>query len=94
MEKSKKDALGEDGLSTLKYKLLEQRYFPLYTWLHVQLPPAPTAKPASALQRAGNALWGGMAGLAGGLAKKVANGAAAVASARDEEHEMMRNHVY
>ena len=31
-----------DGLNTLRYKLVEHEARPLYTWLHVVLPPHPS----------------------------------------------------
>jgi GT2 family glycosyltransferase len=41
MEKSKKDLLTDDGLTTLHYKKLNERLSPLHTWILVKLPPAP-----------------------------------------------------
>ncbi len=38
MEKSAKNQLAEDGLSSLKYKKIEEKNFPLYTWIKVQVP--------------------------------------------------------
>ncbi len=45
MDKSKKDLLTDDGLSTLSYKKLNERLFPAYTWILAKLPPAPPKKP-------------------------------------------------
>ncbi len=38
MEKSAKNQLAEDGLSSLEYKKIEEKNFPLYTWIKVQIP--------------------------------------------------------
>ena len=41
MEKSKKDLLTDDGLTTLQYKKLNEKLLPTHTWLLVKLPPPP-----------------------------------------------------
>ncbi len=41
MEKSKKSELDTDGLTTLKYKIVDHKDFPLYTWIKVDLPKGP-----------------------------------------------------
>lgn len=48
MEKSRNNELVEDGITTLKYKKLNEREEDLYTWFLVKLPPPPEkkAKPA------------------------------------------------
>jgi len=38
MEKSATNQLAEDGLSSLKYKKIEEKNFPLYSWIKVQVP--------------------------------------------------------
>ena len=44
MEKSKKDLLTDDGLTTLQYKKLNEKLLPTHTWLLVKLPPPPPKK--------------------------------------------------
>ena len=33
--------LSDDGLSSLKYQKLEEKLFPLFTWILVKIPPGP-----------------------------------------------------
>ena len=44
MEKSKKDMLTDDGLTTLQYKKLNEKLLPTHTWVLVKLPPPPPKK--------------------------------------------------
>ena len=38
MSKSKTNQLDSDGLTTLKYKKIQEKNLPLYTWILVDLP--------------------------------------------------------
>lgn len=44
MEKSATNKLSNDGLTSLKYKKLEENLFPLYTWILVEIPRGPRNK--------------------------------------------------
>ena len=60
MEQSKTNKLGNDGLSTLQYKKLNQRSLPLYTWLLVRLPEGPGKRKKSDWEVAKQGMWAGM----------------------------------
>jgi hypothetical protein len=47
MSKSKTNQLDSNGLTTLKYKKIQEKNLPLYTWILVDLPKAPPKKVAS-----------------------------------------------
>ena len=44
MEKSATNKLSNDGLTSLKYQKLEEKLFPLYTWILVKIPAGPRNK--------------------------------------------------
>ena len=44
MEKSATNKLSNDGLTSLKYQKLEEKLFPLYTWILVEIPRGPRNK--------------------------------------------------
>jgi hypothetical protein len=94
MEKSATNQLKDDGLTSLKFEKLEEKEFPLFTWIKARLPPAPPKQPKSWMNNVGSSLWEGMSFAADGLAKKVAQGAVDLAAKTDEREEMKRNHVY
>ena len=94
MGKSEKNLLKEDGLSTLEYKVLNSRNYPLYTWILAKLPPPPKKKEKDFLSKAKGALWNGMNNFAGGFAAKIAKTAQQIAVNNDEREQMKVNHVY
>lgn len=94
MEKSKHNKLDSDGLSTLKYKVVEQKDYPLYTWILVDLPKAPPKKVKSWFDKFQDKVKDGMNLAAGGIAKKVADTAINYAKSRDEEEEDFKDHLY
>ena len=94
MEKSKTNKLDSDGLTTLKYKKIQEKYLPLYTWILVDLPKAPPKKVKSWWDQFQNQVKDGMNYAAGGLAKKVAESAVNFAQKRDNEEEESKDHLY
>eukprot|EP00095_Tigriopus_kingsejongensis_P003318 maker-scaffold612_size124412-snap-gene-0.25 protein:Tk03318 transcript:maker-scaffold612_size124412-snap-gene-0.25-mRNA-1 annotation:"beta- -n-acetylgalactosaminyltransferase bre-4-like" len=72
MEKSKNNHLKLDGLSSLKYKKLNQKTLPLYTWLLVKLPKAPPKFKTTMMEFARTSLWSGLTYMGGGIAKHIA----------------------
>eukprot|EP00094_Tigriopus_californicus_P004091 TCALIF_03942-PA protein Name:"Protein of unknown function" AED:0.10 eAED:0.10 QI:892/0.66/0.5/1/1/1/4/70/110 len=73
MEKSKANKLKGDGLKTLRYKKLNQKNFPLYTWLLVKLPKAPPKVKKTLWDFGKESLISGLNLLGGSLAEQVSN---------------------
>jgi len=94
MSKSKTNQLDSDGLTTLKYKKIQEKNLPLYTWILVDLPKAPPKKVASWWDRFQGKAKEGMNYVSGGIAKKIAETAIEIAQNRDEEQEEARDHLY
>ena len=94
MEKSKNNQLDSEGLNTLNYKVQQAKDLPLYTWIMVDLPPAPPKKAKSWWNQIQSKAKDGMNFVGGGLAKKVADTAVKFAARRDEEEEEMKDHMY
>ena len=94
MKKSASNQLDNEGLNTLKYKVKDSKDLPLYTWILVDLPPAPPKKVKSWFEQIQSKAKEGMNFVGGGLAKKVADTAVKYAARRDEEEEEMKDHMY
>ena len=60
MEKSDKNQLSQDGLSSLSYTKLNSEELPLYTWFVVQIPPGPKKREVNIIKNIGNELWSGV----------------------------------
>ena len=52
MGKSVKNELADDGLTSLKYQKVDQKEFPLYTWILVKVPKGKQFKKRIAIQQA------------------------------------------
>lgn len=94
MEKSKANKLKNDGLSTLRYKKLNQKAFPLYTWFLVKLPKAPPKEKKTLWDFGKESLIMGMNLLGGGLAKQVSDAVDEMANSNERKMAEGRSHVY
>jgi hypothetical protein len=52
MGKSVKNELADDGLTSLKYQKVDQKEFPLYTWILVKVPKGKQCKIRIVIQQA------------------------------------------
>ena len=94
MEKSASNQLDKEGLNTLKYKLIQSKDFPLYTWILADLPPAPPKKQKSWLEQIKSKAKEAGNFIGGGLAKKVADTAVKIAAKNDDAEEELKDHMY
>ena len=94
MEKSKNDLLSTDGLTTLKYEVVSEKLYPLYTWILAKLPPPPPKKPKTTWDMTKKGIWYGMSLMTSGVAKTIAEKAHDVAFRNEGEREKEIDHVY
>ena len=94
MEKSRNDQLTNDGLSTLKYKKLNEKLEPTHTWILVKLPPPPPKHKKTLWELAKKRLWSGMEKVGGGVAKTISDKATDMAEKKEKRHEQLLDNVY
>lgn len=94
MEKSKDGALFTDGLSNLKYKVLNKTEYPLYTKVRVQLPPPPPTPKKSWFEVAGEKLLDPLSGIGKSMADQIVKGTELLVDWKEMEEGPAKNKIY